>query len=287
MRSLILSIARACFVMCKGCYNHFSWDEKLVSQEALLKFLWKLKQKTGLEKLTFSWWDPLSRSDIIDLLYGAQKLWFTHISVDTVGIPLLVQSQTCFRWKENIERIDVKKFVKYVSYLGLPLDWVSNAMVEKFRAGRPNLFDETLELLSSLVDTGVKVNINTVVTRHNYQALVTLYSILLKYPNIVRWQLFQYIPTHWLDSIIDREFYLSNNEFENAIWRIKKDSYSSILVQPKSILQRNNQYLLIDHAWFARVPDPDNFHKKKIVGNICREKDLDCIVAQFLSDEIL
>lgn len=286
MRSLILSISRSCFVLCRGCYNHFSWNQDLVSQDHLLAFLWRLKSETGLEKITFSWWDPLSRADIINLLAGAHDLWFSNISLDTVGTPLLKSSQTYYRWKEYVEKVDIRRIQKYISYLGIPLDWINNQMTLLFREGRGRLFEETLELLSMLMEFSLKININTVVTKHNYKYLNELYCILGKYPNVARWQLFQYIPTHWNYPKIDNEFYLSDELFENAVWNINKNLYSNLIIQPKSIQQRNNQYLLIDHSWFAWIPDPRDSHKKKIVGNICKIEDFPVIVSQFCSKEI-
>ena len=82
-------VSQSCFLHCKGCYS-FSREEekgKIVSTDNLIKFL-EFAHSVGVDKITLCGGDPLTRSDIIDLLEKIKKIGF-NISLDTVGTSIL------------------------------------------------------------------------------------------------------------------------------------------------------------------------------------------------------
>ena len=132
--SLNLNIGAGCFVSCPGCYNHFG--KGFVSEKIILDFLEFIKT-FGVAKLTLGGGDPLTYPDILILLEKIKSKGF-YIQLDTVGTPLLEQTQSVFFKRVNVNKIDARHLSELVDLIGIPLDGPSIEIIRHFRTIRQN-----------------------------------------------------------------------------------------------------------------------------------------------------
>jgi MoaA/NifB/PqqE/SkfB family radical SAM enzyme len=288
--TLNLSIARSCFVQCGGCYNHFSKNPCLVSDEVVLDFLtWAFCR--GVKKATICGGDPLSRPNIIELLGAIKQLGF-FVTVDTFGAPLLRDETTIFHGRHLVKQISAQELSKYADLIGIPLDGPSDAIISSFRKGRDNVFNDQLAILGLLDQYNASICINSVICKTNYSSMVDLIPFVKKLKNIKLWQFFQFMPIgplgfknrekYWIEDSVFRAF---QHEMLQAA---AKDGFSAAL-DFKSALKRKGGYILIDSNGDAWTPDYHHFksecsqmltptRERIIIGNIKNKEDWDSIL---------
>lgn len=273
MKSLILWISNSCFVNCPWCYNHFE-EERIIRKDLILKFMSELKQILDIDKVTISWWDPLSRDDILDIISNIYDIWFKKINLDTVWIPI-VRDTITIRWeKKIIKKINIKEFAKYINFLWIPIDWSSNKIIHEYRKGIEKIMNDIYNILNECDNYKIKVCINTVVSNKNYNDLNNIADIIKNFECIKKRQLFQFIPTWPINKKTIEKFIINDDIFMNEISKITDYTKSKwINIEAKSYKKRKNKYLIIDSSWNAWDPDDTNHWKKKIIGNISINKD--------------
>lgn len=294
-KHIILSAAKDCFVQCGGCYNFFGKNNNIISSEEILTFLKKI-DSTIIEKITVSGGDPLARTDIIYLLSSIQKLGFL-INMDTVGTSL-VRNACTIKSKENIQQTKIEEIAPYVNMLGIPLDGSDNNIIKLFRKGRSSIFEEQLDILETAKRTNLKICINTVVHKDNVSDLINIGRIITNYPNIVEWQLFQFMPIGPLGFLNKEKYNISDEIFNEACSNLTsymKQIGSKIYVHPKSKNKRKKLYLLIDTDGFAWTPfisdenmwnpQKDENNKRIIIGNITNPFDIEKIL-KFITEGV-
>ncbi len=294
-RHIIISVSKNCFVKCPGCYNFFGKCNNLVTNDEILNFLYQLP-KNKIEKITISGGDPLARENIVDLLCNIKKMGF-KINLDTVGTRLLDDVYTIPK-KEKLTKISVNDIAPFVDVLGIPLDGSNNAIVSTFRTGRLCIFDESIKLLEILKNHKIKICINTVVHKLNIDDLKNIADILLKYPYITKWQLFQFMAIGPMGYLNREKYNISDEAFVFYCQKIKKylkDNKSPIILNDKSRQKRKNLYLLIDNDGEAWTPfatnenywndTKDENNKRIIVGNIKNKAEIDKIIEFIFQEE--
>lgn len=187
---LNLCISKHCFLNCLGCFNDFS-SKPDCPYANIIEFL-KFARKQGVEKITLSGGDPLAKENIANFISAIKKMGFS-INLDTVGTPFITNAEIT-QTKEMIHQIDNFEIFKKVDMLGIPLDGSTNEVQLLFRQGRYNLFDEQLAVIKKLHKNGIKVCINTVLHKGNYADLMNIFNLIKQFPNIVKWQIFQFAP---------------------------------------------------------------------------------------------
>lgn len=281
MKSLILAISKVCFVNCKWCYNKFSKDYQPIDWDIVLDFLMECKKHTGISKVTFSWWDPLARNDIVKILKWAYTLWIRKISIDTVWLPLLGDVTTSFWGNDFIGKVSIKEIKKYILWLWLPIDWSTNEVVSLYRKGVDCLLDKIEWILDICDQENINVCINTVVTKCNYMDIENICSLLECHSCVKKWQLFQYTPTHRYQPYVDLEFEISDDVFY-SIGAILCDRKVNFMIELKSNVTRINKYVLVDHWWLVWMPDSANYWSKKIIWDISKPSTFDRIRHELL-----
>jgi len=283
--TLHLSIARSCFVQCHGCYNHFSNNPQLISDDAVLDFLAQARNH-DIKKVTVCGGDPLSRPKIIELLKSIKQLDF-FITVDTLGVPLLRDEKTIFHGRHLVKQIDARDLTMHTDLIGIPLDGPSDEIISMFRKGRSDIFKDQLATIDVLDQCNANICINTVVCKTNYKSIIDLIPFIKKPKNIKLWQFFQFMPIGPLGfknrdryMIEDSEF----NKFKSAMTQAAIKNDLAIRLEFKKASDRKGTYLLIDSNGDAWSPDYLNFddkisknlcstNRRTIIGNIKNKKD--------------
>lgn len=277
-----LNIGAGCFVRCVGCYNHFG--KSFVSQATILSFLEYMKQH-GSNHVTLGGGDPLTYPDILSLLENIKAMGF-RINLDTVGTPLLADTNSIFFKRTFVKKIDVKTLANLVDLLGIPLDGPNSEIIATFRANRPQIFDEQIKILTLLNSYRAKICINTVVHRNNIHHLQTLPAIIKSFDSVVKWQLFQFMPIGPL-AFKNKETYLVEDHnfsiFQDSLIQSIEDPLFQEKLEFKSRADRKGNYLFIDSDGVAWIPDvsysssweegKDSTNQKRVVGRITEIDD--------------
>lgn len=284
-----LSVGRSCFVVCKGCYNHFGSSPIPVSNQIILRFLDYVRQ-SGISKVTLSGGDPLSRVDIIPLLEEIKKLGL-FINLDTVGTAFLGATETVFFGRMPIKQVPAERLVELVDLLGIPLDGPNDEITRQFRSLRPDIFNEQLRILELLNKCNAKICLNTVVHKGNVESLGEMLPLVSEFSAIRKWQLFQFMPIGPLGYRNREQYVLDDSSFSDAATRLHAQLATSSFfgeVEFKSRGGRKGNYLLIDsdgNAWAPQTtsdPEWDAAHdasgQRHVFGNINQESDYPAIM---------
>jgi molybdenum cofactor biosynthesis enzyme MoaA len=163
---LNLAIARRCEVACRGCYTYFGRAEPDIARflPTVAAFV-----RLGIDKVTLSGGDPLTIDGIRGFLSDLRAIGVRSIKLDTVGVGLASASSM---------RMDLYELVRATNCVGIPVDGWSDESVLEFRAGRSQLFTETMELLDAFDELGGKpmVVVHTVAHAGNWRHLERIHS---------------------------------------------------------------------------------------------------------------
>ncbi len=257
---LNLAIGKRCFVSCQGCYTHFGQHEPDLKR--LLESV-SLFVDLGVRDITISGGDPLTINNLLGFLDDLRQLKVRSIKLDTVGTHL-IQNPLREEIPPGLEgRPSLNSLMKRLDFMGIPLDGWSNATVSLFRAGRPQLYEETKELLDAIDGTAgfPMVIINTVAHAMNLSGLSRIGQEILRHPAVCHWNIFQFSPTDQVSAEINAGYRITDPMFHMAekAWRNSLASHSAtakgITTEFRSVRSRLGQYLLINSDGVAWVPD--------------------------------
>lgn len=258
MKSLQLSVSNKCLRNCKGCYNFFSDNDDVIDYKVLVDFIKQLQQDIGLQKVTITGGDPLYRNDL-PLILKALKNLGLKINLDTTGLRLLDNTY------------DISFITKYVDLLGIPLDGITDSGVKEFRHGIDKPIETILQILHKLQDNGINTCINTMVHKLNVDTVAEMPKIMSGFDNIIKWQLFQYMPIGPSSHTIKQQMYISEEDFNNTMNQARQQSSllnHKICIESKNIQSRLNKYVFVSPKGVVWAPDVQNFDERIIVGNI-------------------
>jgi hypothetical protein len=110
-----------------------------------------------------------------------------------------------------------------------------------------------------------------VLTMKNFFDVENIASIIGRYNNIHKWQIFQYMPIGKLGSRSKQVFQLEDTLYLKSIEKAeRKLKLSPIIVEGKTEQSRRNVYCMIDSSGLIWLPTEDEKIQK--IGNI---KDID------------
>lgn len=258
-------ISKHCFLNCLGCYNNFSSNKDFKCNK-LLKFL-KFARLHGVEKITLSGGDPLARKDIFKVVKAILNMGFI-LNLDTVGTTFVSNGVIVNDEKhKQIKQIKNLDIFKKINMIGIPIDGSNNEIQALFRQGRKNLFDEQIKVIEKLKQEGIKVCINTVLHKGNYDDLLNLFEVLKKHSNIVKWQVFQFMPIGPRGSMNADRFVVRDEDF----FKMKETVMSKLGKEFEVVFKggkiRSHNYMLINSSGDAYKVDLEN--NKETYGNIC------------------
>lgn len=287
-RNITISTGKGCFTRCDGCYNYFGKSVQAVSTEVIVSFLEQIKPPF-IQKITLAGEDPLSRPDILQLIDSCHKLGF-RIHLDTVGTNFLSAANTIFFGSDYFQKIEISKLNNKVSLLGIPLDGSSSEIMQRFRKGRKNIFEDQTKILELANEKKIPVCINTVLHSGNINDLENIFKVIQKYEVVTHWQIFQFMPIGQFGFNQRKTYSISLALFDSKIEKLKEEMTkikSPIVLQPKSATSRKNNYLIVDsdgEAWIPKSSNnstwnmEDENNERIVVGNIQNMADIPNIV---------
>ena len=245
MKKMSMLVSEQCFMKCPGCYNEEKTGQSL-SAEQNIHFTSILK-KIGYEAITLSGGDPLARKDIKQIVQGIDALGF-DINLDTAGTPLLDN--------EPEQTISAQEISKTVNLIGIPLDGSNDEIIEKFRTKCGSTLVETEKILEFLGKEGCRISINTVVHSGNIDNLNEIYRIIAKYPNVIRWELHQFVALGGGSKVNEPQFSVTDDDFCQAVNRI--DNTTDIVISPKPRQNKQNFSYLDFNGDFIKVTNGES-----------------------------
>lgn len=287
--NLNISVARACFVRCDGCYNHFGRRSNTVGTDEIITFLAFARTK-GIAKVTLCGGDPLARADLMLLLDEIRRLGYS-INLDTVGTPIIGDATTRFYGHDVVRRVDAAQLAQLVDLIGIPIDGASNESIALFRSGRPNLLDEQMQIMAALNACNARICINTVVHKSNIKDIPSVLELIEPFDSVEKWQLFQFAPIGPL-GYRNRERYSITAEaftrLKDQLHGIAGESRFGGRLEFKSNADRKGNYLLVDSDGLAWMPQAstttswdyasDENDQRIVLGDITRHEDHEAIL---------
>ncbi len=178
---VIWEVTRACDLACVHCrasaLAHREWGE-LTTEEGIS--LIRQVREFGRPVFVLTGGDPLKRSDIHDLIRTAADAGLpTYMSPS--GTPLLTHA-ALMRAKES-----------GLAGVSISLDGSNDEIHDRFR-GVAGSFRKSLTASGSAVALGLKLQINTTLTRHNLEDLLKI-ADLVSSLEAQRWTVFLLVPT--------------------------------------------------------------------------------------------
>ena len=244
-REVCLFLTLRCNQQCRYCHRFLGIDE--VGYEDNKRIIDKLTEDK-IYNVTFTGGEPLLYPNILELLKYAKEKGIKS-KIITNGEILAKNPQ-------------MREIYNYLDSITLSIDSVDNDINEKLGRGY-NHFIEIKEVLDSLKNHKLKVNINTVVSKVNLNYLEKLGEFLKKY-NLNAWRIFKFAPLRETAKLNEKEFEISNVEF-----RIHKPIFVSFPNINKIEFRENDdmesKYLLIMPN--AEVIITEN-NEDVVIGNI-------------------
>ncbi len=180
--------------------------------------------------IVFTGGDPLKRDDIFDILkYSINKGIRTCIAP---SITPLLTNDILTKFKDiGIARI------------AFSLDGANSKIHDSFR-GIDGSYNRTIAAITHTSKINLPLQINTTVTKRNYEDIENIGNLLKNFPNIVMWSVFFLVPT----GRAKPEYDIAAQEYENAfeiMYKISKTSHFEVKSTEaphyrRFIIQKNN-----------------------------------------------
>jgi len=174
-------VTQSCDLVCKHC--RASAQEKPAPDELstemsldLIEHVAKFERKPTM---VFTGGDPLKRADLVQLIEHA-----TGLGIQTALTP----SATPLATKEAFQRVKAAG----IQALGISLDGPHAEMHDSFR-GFEGSFQKTLEMLAMARELQFPVQVNTSLTRRNFE-MIDAIATLLEHQKIMMWSVFFLVP---------------------------------------------------------------------------------------------
>ena len=163
---------------CRACAQTRPSANELSSAESL-RLIDQLTQFPQPPMLILTGGDPLKRADVFELIQHAKRSGL-DVSITPAATSLATADRITQLRDAGISRMAVS------------LDGASRETHDGLR-GVDGSFQKTLEMLTMARDAGVATQVNTVVTRSNYQQISALAELLSRY-DIALWSVFFLVP---------------------------------------------------------------------------------------------
>ena len=252
----------------------------------------------GISRVTLGGGDPLSRPNILAMIKAVKQIGY-HIRLDTVGTPLLGETQSIFFGNNAVAAIPATALTGQLDIIGVPLDGNSNKAIETFRKGRPNIYEEQVEILSQLNAAGVDICVNTVVHKQNCNGFTGIAETLARFQHIKVWQIFQFMPIGPLGFKNRDDYMIDAVSFATATEVMRLEAVEAgigHLLDIKSAASRKSNYFLIDSegiAWTPKVTRTDTWNQELdsnpdriLLGNICNPDEYKRMIDLVLQPQI-
>lgn len=169
-------------------------NEESLDISTSYEILRKLKS-LNIEKINFVGGEPLLYPGIFDILNVSKKMGFT-VSITTNGSLL----------NEKI----INKLSDYVDWIGISIDSTFESIEQKLGRGFGNHVKHTKEISKMIKAKGIKLKINTTVTKHTINEDMKAF---IREISPDRWKVFQFLHIKGQNDHHVNELSIANNEF--------------------------------------------------------------------------
>ena len=196
---VIWELTQACDLACIHCRAEARpWcDPNELTTEEGYQLIDNIK-RFGSPLLVLTGGDPVKRKDIYDLIsYSVSKGLRTTVSPSAT---LLLTRKAIRKFKES-----------GVSRIAISLDGSCKEIHDSFR-GVKGSFGWTMRAIWDIVQEEIPLQINTTVTRYNFEDLTNIASLIKNFNSVALWSVFFLVPT----GRGKREDEISPEEYEDA-----------------------------------------------------------------------
>ncbi|MFZ5807479.1 MAG: TIGR04053 family radical SAM/SPASM domain-containing protein [Verrucomicrobiota bacterium] len=280
---VVWEVTRACALACRHCRAEAqvrAHPEELSTEEgfALLDQIERAKP----ELVIFTGGDPMRRKDILDLIgYASRKNKF-RVALSPSATPRLLK--TDFQKLKNAG----------VRAMSLSIDGHDREAHDAFR-GVKSSWDWTMAAIQKAKEAGIFLQINTTVSKHNFQKLDEFRKLLdTLQPDV--WSVFLLIPT----GRGKQEISLNGEEMENLFLKLFEISknisykikttegqhYRRILFQQRGQVTTHTKRVRVDQTPSA-INDGKGFVFVSHTGEICPSGFLPIVAGNIRREELI
>jgi len=231
VKSMNWHITSRCNYRCKFCFAR-DRGEELLDLERMKAVLSLLKQK-GIQKINLAGGEPVLHPLFLEILREAKNAGFTT-SIVTNGY--LLNKNVLAEAKDSLD------------WIGLSIDSSNDYIEKELGRGWGDHVKHSVEVAKHVNDLGIKLKINTVVTKMNYREDMKSFIEQLE-PH--RWKVFQYLHMIGCNDNYYSEMEVTAEQFEVFI-RNNEDTRLRDGIKP--VFERNSDML---GSYLMLSPDGD------------------------------
>lgn len=252
-------ITEKCNLRCKHCYmdkyyNEATLKELLCDYNLLKKFIIKLN---SFLEISITGGEPLVYPEFINLLkFLDSEEIVLKINILTNGV--LLNDEICL----FLSSLPKFNFIQ-ISIEGLEK---TNDLIRG-----SGIFNKIIEKLKLLIKYKMKIQIQTVLTKLNYNDIIDLILFLENFKYPINYLLTRYVPSK--NELIKNNILISKNEYKSILEKLESLSKNLKYV---SILKRRSLWKLINEKYGGRCPIGINSFDLLYDGSImlCRRLNL-------------
>jgi len=212
-----------CNMKCKFCFATFN-DVKMTLPKDLALQVPKMLKDSGAEKITFVGGEPMLCPYIGELL---------EISKSIGLVTKLVSNGT------NITENFLENYGRFIDYITLSLDSSSNKIEKEIGRGLGDYVDRIKDLSVLIKDNSIPLQINTTVTKLNWQEDM---NDIISELNPIRWKVFQVLKIDGQNNNLVDEFLISDDEF--IVFKQKHQINSRVIFENNDLM--TGSYIMLD-----------------------------------------
>ena len=190
-------------------------------------------RQAGFDKINFAGGEPILCPWLPDLIRRAREL----------GLTTSIVTNGSFVTSEWLDRVDGS-----LDWAAVSIDTVNPAGLKRMgRTTRVGPMSEAdyLQVIDLLRQHGIRLKINTVVTRINYNEVLAGFIVKAR-PE--RWKLLQVLPVRGQNDGVVDNLVITNEEFAHYVERNRNVESSGIVVVPECNDLMTGSYVMVDPA---------------------------------------
>ncbi len=211
-----------CNFRCKYCFACFENYSPNLSFNQCIEIINEISN-AQIKKINFAGGEPTLSPYLGDLLVHSKKLGL---------ITSIISNGT------GINKIFLEEFRKSIDWIGLSIDSGFETTNYKLGRGSGNLVEQIIKKSRLIKDLGLKLKINTVVSKLNYEEDLTW---LIKVINPERWKVFQILEIKDQSNLNLNNLLISDTEFEDFV---KRHLFLKPIAETNQLMLES--YLMID-----------------------------------------
>ena len=217
---------KPCNYHCRFCFATFPDIEGALSLNDAKRLLFLLRE-AGAEKLNFAGGEPTLHPYIGELVAESHRLGFITSFVSNGA-----------RMTQLLE-----KHADKIDWVALSVDSASEAVQKNLGRGNGDHVIRSIALFDKLHQYGIRIKLNTVVTRLNYQENM---STFVRRVSPERWKIFQVLPVQGQNDGSVEELLISPQQFQEFVEQHQPLINEGFQVIPESNDLMKDSYIMVN-----------------------------------------